>query len=412
LPESELETDVCISTELDYDTLFAVLEYIYSGRLLCTSNCRDELIKVLKQFQIFVPIDLQESVDKEVDEIELIIEQDDDEPSDSESVHIDLQFEEGKADLVLGGSSDSLPHQQFVLQPSNNLPKVYQKKNVVTYEPPVKVSIPPPKKMPTPPPDDYILPSQAPDRDAVTLSIPVQFFGSSSTTTSYFERSQLKRISPQNSQTSPAYPLSAYHNQTWLLGLYSPFDYMPDSRLPELLPFEDPLLKLKGQPLIHDWTSFRQPTFLAARPKITFKRRESSGVNNSRSKMKTLSSSNSAVLKLADIRNMRTHKGKIHVTLNGDPPPQSNQPYAQVFTDGVGVNHAAQHINFSQHYLTSDGRSARGPGRPKSIFQGGSEHEESDKIDLALARHFLQEEVRTKQRLQFKSKMLSDRLAQ
>lgn len=96
---------------------------------------------------------------------------------------------------------------------------------------------------------------------------------------------------------------------------------------------------------------------------------------------------------------MTTHKGKIHVTLNGEPVTQTALP--QLFNDSERHRPAQLH----------------GPNRPEAgaVFTSDvavDENDDTDKIDLALARHFLQEEVRNRQRLQLKSKMFSERVAQ
>lgn len=55
LPKNELEMEICISIELTYDEMFCVLEYVYSGKLLCPSQNKDKILSILKDFGIFVP---------------------------------------------------------------------------------------------------------------------------------------------------------------------------------------------------------------------------------------------------------------------------------------------------------------------------------------------------------------------
>ncbi|XP_045023503.1 uncharacterized protein LOC123467774 [Daphnia magna] len=63
LPDCELDLDVCISIDLSFEELFCVLEYIYSGKLLCSVKSKDRILSILKEFDIFVPDHLQNSVD-------------------------------------------------------------------------------------------------------------------------------------------------------------------------------------------------------------------------------------------------------------------------------------------------------------------------------------------------------------
>ena len=60
LPDCELENDVCITTELLYDEMFCVLEYIYSGKLLCSADIKDKLLSILRDFKVYVPVDQQQ----------------------------------------------------------------------------------------------------------------------------------------------------------------------------------------------------------------------------------------------------------------------------------------------------------------------------------------------------------------
>ena len=52
LPQGELENEICISTDLLYSELFCILEYMYSGRLMCTFEKKDEILKLLKEYQV------------------------------------------------------------------------------------------------------------------------------------------------------------------------------------------------------------------------------------------------------------------------------------------------------------------------------------------------------------------------
>ena len=71
LPEGELENEICISTELLYSDLFCILEYIYSGKLLCSLQKKDEILSLLREYQVFVPDNLTTAA-ASVEESELI----------------------------------------------------------------------------------------------------------------------------------------------------------------------------------------------------------------------------------------------------------------------------------------------------------------------------------------------------
>lgn len=289
--------------------MFAVLEYIYCGRLLCSMDSKAHLLSTLKEFQVFVPEQEKEDTSKEqeVEEIELIIE--DDEPvdrvgssaadgiSDSESVHIDLEFEEGKEDLIFEPCDDAT--HQYVLQAqirdpptsSPSYPKVYLNtrhdftttgispssvlsvnqldesgalkvfpvfcQSVASHQPTTVSDV-----VHATTRDDHLLSLPPTDKEVVTLCVPSQFFGVTSSTSvlAGLEKQQVKRAVIQSSCPASPYPLSLYHTLTWCLGVYSPFE--PDIRVPEMIPYDDPLVQSKVQPIIHGWTSFRQPTFL------------------------------------------------------------------------------------------------------------------------------------------------------
>lgn len=72
LPEGELENEICIFTELLYSELFCILEYIYSGKLLCSIQQKDEILSLLKEYQVFVPDNLSTVGASIIDESELI----------------------------------------------------------------------------------------------------------------------------------------------------------------------------------------------------------------------------------------------------------------------------------------------------------------------------------------------------
>ena len=388
-----------------------------------------DLLSILNEFNIFVPNQLQEQ-EKNLAEIEIIIEQGlmDEHEEDDETLpgdipqfrmNIDLELEEGKADLVLGSSLQPVlqncPSGLKVYQ--NNIKKSKQEWNVL---PAIRSSISSssvkshsqleadvfnsagtssssaPSRTWTifqPDPSDEWTDLHIPNEASVTLPFPKNFYDASVSSLHWdLEKNQLKRATANPSSVSSFCTLPSYHAQTWCFGVFSSEPERPF----EVLQYDDPLAKSKLQPFVHDWTSFKQPTFLPSRPKRVYVRSEAGMAKRKASS----SHQNKAVLKLADIHSMKTHRGKIHVTLNGQPLIQSSLPH--IFND-ASVNHDARLWS-----SMSDSIDVRGPGRRSTSQTLVSD--ESDKIDLALAKHFLQEQVRTKQRLQLRAKMFSERL--
>lgn len=229
---------------------------------------------------------------------------------------------------------------------------------------------------------------QIPDRQTVTLQFPAHIPGSTTTHPKELEHNLIKRTAtPHNTST---YPLPLYHSHTWCYGIYTPVD--PATVSYEQAQHDHPLSTNKGKPFVHDWTSFKQPTFLVSRPQRVYSRREVFRERSNQSK---------AVLKLTDIQNMKAHKGKIHVTLNGKPIVQPALP--QLFHGGGDYENGEPTDASNQQHACTIRRSTSVANVPES---------EDDKIDFALAKHFLQEEVRFKQKLQMRLKMFSDRLTQ
>lgn len=456
LPDCELELDVCVSVDLGFEEMFCVLEYIYCGKLLCSAQNKEKILSILKEFEVFVPDHLQNNYvyrrDCDDTEVEIIIE---------EAVNAaSLQLKDSKGTTITSNSTDICIYSQdeenndlesslssvsgTILQIEEKLPEkvsnfvkiycnkskhqtsannnshpgnhtsdtmeeseIYTHHNELGYgsindqsasllsscsaeQVSMSESVNKSRDMSInelTADEQLTLLQGTPDKDIVTLQLPSQFVsGSLSSLSSHLEFSLVKRSVAQ--PNSSVYPLHLYHSQTWCHGVYSLFE--PDSfqLSPEMNPYTDPLTLGKIQPLVHDWTSFRQPTFLISRPKRVYGRRN---VVFGGRHMST-----KAVLKLADIKNMKAHKGKIHVTLNGQPLIQSALPL--LFSGGDTPS------SESNSQLVRIGSQTFG-----AINVTESD---DDKIDLALAKHFLQEEVRIKQKLQMRLKMFSERIAQ
>ena len=98
---------------------------------------------------------------------------------------------------------------------------------------------------------------------------------------------------------------------------------------------------------------------------------------------------------------MKTYNGKIHVLLNGAPLVQSSLP--QLFHGGGDYeSHPAAALRPPDDQLNRVIRRQQ-----QTVVES-----DDDNIDFALAKHFMQEEVKKKQRLQMKIKMFSERVVQ
>lgn len=102
LPEGELENEICISTELFYSDLFCILEYVYSGKLLCSLQKKDEILSLLREYQVFVP--------DQLDCTELV----DDQIYADEGIHFGVQQVTGLDDEI------TLPSSGIVKEPTRN----------------------------------------------------------------------------------------------------------------------------------------------------------------------------------------------------------------------------------------------------------------------------------------------------
>lgn len=445
--------------------MFCVLEYIYSGKLLCSIDSKDRILSILKEFDIFVPNYLHSSScnEKNDAEVEIIIEEaiernecriDTPEASiqdipvssilSSNNLQMLLGVEElTSSEKIVPASSTgsfSISEEKF-LNKNQIAVKMYSNKSKCQHnskesngdldlnssrildecehsniENPLSdtaVQLNSPTDSLTKNvnqinstiqtnctynelkingncyQDDWTV-KRIPNKETVTLQLPSQFLSGSMSCTKKLENNVIKRSVGAHFHSS-TYPLSLYHSHTWCYGIYRPFE--PDIEAPEIENFYDPLTTMnKGQGFVHNWTSFRQPTFLVSRPLRVYTRREVLA--------RERPNHNKAVLKLTDIRDMKVHKGKIHVTLNGHPIVQPALP--QLFHSGEDYC-KDQPGNLTQSQTRVSRRS--------TTTTHGIESDD-DKIDLALAKHFLQEEVRTKQKLQMKIRMFSERLSQ
>ena len=213
-----------------------------------------------------------------------------------------------------------------------------------------------------------------PDREAVTFkNICTSTTSSNASSTKDLEQRLIKQ--PTLLKTSN-YPLRLYNLHTWSYGIYSP-----------LKPFtmssgvDQCSSKTIASPFLTNGIS-RQPSYLISKPVHVYRPRKNI-------QPRETSSRNNAVLKLSDIKDMKTHNGKIHVTLNGEPIVQPT------------LLHNVFHIERAADLR----KSSRSTGIPQENTPS-----EEDKNDLVLAIQFFREECRTKKTLLRRISRLSEQL--
>lgn len=312
LPDCELENDVCITTELLYDEMFCVLEYIYSGKLLCSADNKEKMLSILKDFKVYVPGDVHDARDES--EIEIVIEENDrdcvkekstdDEDShlsDTDLVHIDLQLEGETLDPSPGVNVNVVAPEEPIPARVKDPLKIYSKKkgsipqspkeelntslvnskntgeipanetessrvseissSQVILEPNSRESICNLESLP------YIC-HQLPIKDAVTIQLPNAWINNDSSNVWDLEKKEVKR--PLKPCNPSGYLLTTYFSHTWSYGIYSSCDNFREKMDTNKDKMNSTQLQPKGQPFIHNWTSFRQPTFLISRPQRVY----------------------------------------------------------------------------------------------------------------------------------------------
>jgi len=312
LPDCELENDVCITTELLYDEMFCVLEYIYSGKLLCSADNKEKMLNILQEFKVYVPSHVHEA--REEPEIEIVIEENDrdcakekstdDEDSrfsDTDLVHIDLQLESETLGHPPEVNVNIVTTEEPVPARATDPLKIYSKKKGPAIQPLKEqqkaslVSSTSISKTPTDPRnlstvsenssletsaelnnEKTILNSeslpytcnQSPIKDIVTIPLPSTWTNNDSSSVWNFENKELKR--PLKPCNPSGYLLTTYFSHTWSYGIYSGCDNFRERMDTSKDKMNSIQHQPKGQPFIHNWTSFRQPTFLISRPQRVY----------------------------------------------------------------------------------------------------------------------------------------------
>lgn len=451
LPDQELEVDVCISINVDFNEMFCILEYIYSGKLLCPATSKDRILSIMEEFRIFVPENVKKSKlieeEEKEDEVEIIIEEAVESEFTSQEMNQEVQNnlnDDSFHDQVMSNAEETCSNtEQTVTLPPSKLsrspqklpsspqkvtgkpsrtPKICNKKNNahtalsasvpssnskgskninntralenqtknsinraqtialksqnVVEKRPIAITKPKdhsvfevPAVTSTIAEDGLTLKGQ-PDKDAVTLQLPNHFFGGSSSEGKELENNQIKLVDRGPS----SYTLPLYHSHTWCYGIYTPME--PDAVYFETPKPPDHLMTNKDPTVIHDWTVFRAPTFLTSWPKRFYRRQKVVGTEGLKRKLPDVDQ--------MEIETKKSHNGKTHVTLKGEAMAKINIP--QLFhTTDVTIVREIRRAPVDFNYSTND-----------------------DKIDLAKAKHYLNEEVTKRKLLQRKIRRFTD----
>lgn len=223
--------------------------------------------------------------------------------------------------------------------------------------------------------DEFTVLPQMTDGAAVSLRYPNEFFHGPISNSIELEQKLVKR---SYRCVKSNYNLVSYLLETWKLGVYTPFKFTFGNSL--TIDQHKASLTMK-QPIVNDWTSFRQPTFLIALPQKVYCRRKVT--SNDTSMEPTVKSA----LKLSDIENMKSFNGKIHVTLNGESLVQLS--LSNLFQD---------ESNYYDYQPIPLNASKRGHSRDL-IWDVEVEKDENDLKDLQLAKRLLRKEGRRKHML-------------
>ena len=266
------------------------------------------------------------------------------------------------------------------------------------------------------PSDDGLALSSVPEKEAVTLKSPLFSFD-----TSLPEETRL----PQ----APAISLSRYHADTWCHGIYSPFE----------LKIPIPYVEIGANEETHredrrfgHWSLFRLPTFLVARPENVYPARKSALDFSS-----VLNRNVHTGLNVSVIKKVKTFNGKIHMTLGGSPkPPRAGLPSIFLYKDGSPSidSQPKMILPHSPTELTPTTReraakllgtpsSSKGSAFPPLLPEFDVDDDDDDDdilkvdthqdlVDEALAKHYVQKEIRRKNNLQARIRMFTDNLNQ
>lgn len=159
------------------------------------------------------------------------------------------------------------------------------------------------------PSDDWSV-RPADDRAAFTLQYPHEFFSTCVSKSKELEQMLLKHPSSDEYENS-TYSLVSYHLETWCLGVYSPFKF-DGATSTGIVKHKARLSKVRnGKTIAKDGIDLHKPSFLVAQPVHSYRRSKALRPSVSKQTRKS-------ALQMDKIENMKSHKEKIHVTLNGE----------------------------------------------------------------------------------------------
>ena len=514
LPQGELENEICISTDLLYSELFCILEYIYSGKLMCAFEKKDEILKILKEYQVFVPdeidfvevegvdqassdgIDfyLEDVTEREEDQITLphsqIIQSAARNTTLIQTFVVDEQEAHLKEVSVLTntltepiqtfghGTSSDIPvsakrgsrikkkesrsaQPVFQSERSNNFAKLDDMEGLIALtisrssngqggdyhyqsgkyslsgaHSPTLRSISPSAFITALPQkelsrnlqlsqerpsfldinmSDDLMNKSLPNRNSVTLQIENDSLSAS--LSSDLGHVILHSTSDQRSQSPCNLPV--YANDTWGYGVFSPYEHgvrQPVTEKPVSKPHPCALSyvnRRKQQPVFNIGTS-QNPVLLSSKPQRVYKRK----VFTNFSERKRIFQEKPP-LNLAEIQNMITHKGKIHITVAGKPKNWNLSPSKVLHLNQASAPSPTPNSSDQELSLTEEESSNREMEASDidmdydfSLPDDSDVDTEEDRIDLALAQHYLREELSHRKKNQMKIRKCSKSLTQ
>lgn len=269
------------------------------------------------------------------------------------------------------------------------------------------------------PPDDKLMLQSVPNKEAVTLSSPILSFDAGM----YPEEAR-------PTQTQPV-SLSRYHADTWCHGIFSPFELKIPIPYVEIGSYEDLAEDKNKEKRLGHWSLLRPPTFLVARPDNVYPARRSALDFSTR-----VNRNHHSGLNVSVVQEVKTYNGKVHMTLKGDPPaPRPGLPQIFCYKDDQSGSATVTTFDdpsmitlLQQPAIVKERTSCKavkessvlkiGLGSTTSLPQeaeldgGDGEDDHQDMIDEALAKHYVQKEIRRKHSLQARLRMFSESLNQ
>lgn len=425
LPRCELESDVCVTTELTYDEMFCVLEYLYSGKLVCSEGTQQRLLAALREFQVFVPDTLKYPVEKNAAEVEIITMQHATEPGPA-----------NHPDPIRSSELRAVPAPRIYrnkrkIAKAATTATVPQTADPQTADPPMaaRLTAAPPAPVTSKSPEENLpgINASFSNRDGVTVRVPnfLRSCTSEDANTPGLEKAAIETSAktPKPSQ----YPLPLYLSQTWRCGIYSGSSWTAP---------EQSAAGKRVQQRPAAAASDEVASNLSSQVKNVYTR------GSARKRIMSKSVSKEVQCRVnPDTHNVKHHNGKVHVTVNAParppppppplPPPQEPQvssveppvEEAQVAEEAASVSSSSTSDDSSSCCSCCNGSSSSDESVKSShsvelektvevVDLVEAETAEEDEACCARAKLFLQEEVRKKHRVQMRIRRLNNILNQ